>query len=192
MQLADDRLVVNPMLTGRFHWLETEGKTRGRMGVILSFDHGYDLRASDVRGDAVPVFGVFNADNTPMFRDGSPWPAGILGTGPNAAGEKIVNARILWDAGVVYGFGTDTTYDPRAGLYHELKALNVMFSPQDILRLMGPNTAAFIDREAELGTLAHGKLADIVLVEGDPLELVFALLDVAVVVKGGRVVVDAR
>lgn len=42
-------LVINPMLTGRFHWLESEGKTRGRMAVTLSFDHGYDMRYSDER-----------------------------------------------------------------------------------------------------------------------------------------------
>src|SRR5690606_40311680 len=59
-------------------------------------------------GFAVPLFDVFNDDNVPTFRDGSPWPEGILGTGSNAAGEKPVNARTLWDNGVVYGFGTDT------------------------------------------------------------------------------------
>jgi imidazolonepropionase-like amidohydrolase len=59
-------------------------------------------------GFAVPLFNVFNQDNVPTFRDGSPWPSGILGTGSNAAGEKPVNARTLWDNGVVYGFGTDT------------------------------------------------------------------------------------
>src|SRR5690606_9997431 len=79
-------------------------------------------------GFAVPLFDVFNDDNVPTFRDGSPWPEGILGTGSNAAGEKPVNARTLWDNGVVYGFGTDTTYLPRAGLAHELKPLHLMFS----------------------------------------------------------------
>ncbi|HMB74293.1 MAG TPA: amidohydrolase family protein, partial [Gammaproteobacteria bacterium] len=96
-------------------------------------------------GFAVPLFGVFNDDNIPTFRDGSPWPEGILGTGSNAAGEKAVNARTLWDAGVTFGFGTDTNYLPSLGLQHELKALNLMFSPADILKLMGPNTAAFIE-----------------------------------------------
>ena len=32
-------------------------------------------------GFAVPVFDVFNHDNVPTFRDGSPWPSGILGHG---------------------------------------------------------------------------------------------------------------
>jgi imidazolonepropionase-like amidohydrolase len=142
-------------------------------------------------GFAVPLFDVFNHDNVPTFRDGSPWPAGILGTGSNAAGEKPVNARTLWDNGVVYGFGTDTNYLPIDGLYHELKTLNLMFSPRDIVRLMGPNTAAFIDKP-DLGTIAPGKLADLTIVDGDPLKLIFNLLNVAVVVQGGKIVVDRR
>ena len=140
-------------------------------------------------GFAVPVFGVFNNDNIPTFRDGSAWPDEILGTGSNAAGEKIVNARTLWDAGVTYGFGTDTGYHPRDGLAHELRTLNLMFSPRDMVKLMGPNTAAFVDMSGELGTLEPGKLADIVIVDGDPLDLIFNLLNVEMVIKEGRVVV---
>jgi imidazolonepropionase-like amidohydrolase len=143
-------------------------------------------------GFAVPVFNVFNQDNVPTFRDGSPWPSGILGTGSNAAGEKAVNARTLWDNGVVYGFGTDTNYLPLDGLYHELKALNLMFSPRDVVKLMGPNTAAFIEMTDDLGTIAPGKIADLTIVDGDPLKLIFNLMNVAVVVQGGKIVVDRR
>lgn len=145
-------------------------------------------------GFAVPVFGVFNDDNVPTFRDGKPWPEGIIaGQGRGReAGEKAVNARTLWDAGVTYGFGTDTGYHPRAGLAHELRALNLMFSPQDIIRLMGPNTAAFIEKSTDLGTLEAGKLADIVILDGNPLEGYWNLLNARIVIKGGEVVVDKR
>jgi enamidase len=143
-------------------------------------------------GFAVPTFGVFNDDNVPTFRDGSRWPDDILGTGANAAGEKPVNGRTLWDNGVVYGFGTDTGYHPRDGLVHELRGLNLMFSAQDIIKLMGPNTAAFIDMSDKLGTLEPGKIADIVVIDGDPLDSIFDLRHVAVVIKGGKIVVDKR
>ena len=37
-------------------------------------------------GFGVPVFGVYNEDNMPTFRDGKPWPSGILeGQGGGAA-----------------------------------------------------------------------------------------------------------
>ena len=145
-------------------------------------------------GFGVPVFGVFNKDNKPTFRDGKPWPAGMEGVGGDGreAGEKAVNARMLWDAGVTYGFGTDTGYHPHAGLAHELRALNLMFSPQDIVKLMGPNTAAFIEKSADLGTLESGKLADIVLLDGNPLDGYWNLLNAKVVIKGGAIVVDKR
>jgi imidazolonepropionase-like amidohydrolase len=57
---------------------------------------------------------------------------------------------------------------------------------------MGPNTAAFIEMSDDLGTLAPGKIADIVIVDGDPLDLIFNLLNVEVVIKGGKVVIDKR
>ncbi len=151
-----------------------------------------DIENLSTVGFAVPLFGVFNDDNVPTFRDGSPWPSGILGTGSNAAGEKPVNARTLWDNGVVYGFGTDTNYLPLDGLYHELKSLNLMFSPRDIVKLMGPNTAAFIEMTDDLGAIAPGKIADLAIVDGDPLKLIFNLMNVVVVVQGGEIVVDRR
>jgi imidazolonepropionase-like amidohydrolase len=145
-------------------------------------------------GFGVPVFGVFNKDNIPTFRDGKPWPAGII-DGPGdgrEAGEKAVNARMLWDSGVTYGFGTDTNYHPHAGLAHELRALNLMFSPIDLVKLMGPNSAAFVERSREIGTLEPGKLADMVVLEGNPLEGYWHLLNARLVIKGGEVVVDKR
>src|SRR5262249_46235793 len=145
-------------------------------------------------GFGVPVFGVFAEDNKPRFRDGKPWPESIIdgdGRGQEA-GYKAVNARTSWDAGVMYGYGTDTNYLPKAGLEHELKSLNLMFSMQDIVKLMGPNTASYIEMTDQLGTLKTGKLADIVLVGGNPLEGYWNLLNTKVVIKGGVIVSDQR
>jgi imidazolonepropionase-like amidohydrolase len=67
-----------------------------------------------------------------------------------------------------------------------------MFSMADIVKLMGPNTAAYINMADDLGTLEAGKLADIVLVDGDPMEGYWNMLDAKVVLKEGVVVVDKR
>ena len=143
-------------------------------------------------GFAVPLFDVYNNDNVPTFRDGSQWPQEIIGTGSNAAGEKAVNARTLWDQDVVFGYGTDTGYLPKDGLQHELRSLNLMFSPRDLIKLMGPGSAAFVDMGDDLGTLDTGKLADIVLLGGDPLEGYWNYLDVKMTIKEGVVVSDQR
>jgi len=145
-------------------------------------------------GFGAPVFGVFANDNQPRFRDGKPWPDSIVGGVRlgEEAGYMPVNARTLFDAGVVLGYCTDTTYAPLAGLEHELKSFNMMFSMQDMVRIMGPNTAAYIQMGDQLGTLEAGKLADIVLLDGDPLEGYWNWLKAKVVVKSGKVVVDKR
>src|SRR5215471_538502 len=145
-------------------------------------------------GFGPPVFGVFADDNKPRFRDGRPWPESIvdgvrLG---EEAGYAMVNARTVWDQGGVVGYCTDTTYDPLAGLNQELKVLNVMFSMQDIIRLMGPNTASYIQMGDQLGTLEPGKIADITIVDGNPLDGYWNMLRTKIVVKGGVVVVDKR
>jgi imidazolonepropionase-like amidohydrolase len=145
-------------------------------------------------GFGPPVFGVFADDNKPRFRDGKPWPEGIvdgvrLG---EEAGYAMVNARTVWDQGGIVGYCTDTTYDPLAGLNQELKVLNVMFSMQDIITLMGPNTASYIQMGDQLGTLEPGRLADVVLLDGNPLQGYWNMLKTKVVLKGGVVVVDRR
>jgi imidazolonepropionase-like amidohydrolase len=145
-------------------------------------------------GFGAPVFGVFASDNKPRFRDGKPWPEGIvdgvrLG---EEAGYMLVNARTVWDQGAILGYCTDTNYDPKAGLDHELRGLSVMFSMQDIVKLMGPNTASYIQMGDQLGTLEPGKLADLILLDGNPLEGYWNMLKTKVVLKGGVVVVDKR
>jgi imidazolonepropionase-like amidohydrolase len=171
---------------------------------FLTRENAQQMAASGVKvlttvGFGSPVFGVFADDNVPRFRDGKAWPDSIpqtsrvpeLHMGEEAAHAPL-NARTLWDSGVVLGYCTDTGYDPKAGLDHELKILNVMFSMRDLIKMMGPNTASYIQMTDKLGELSPGKLADIVLLDGDPLEGYWNWLRTKVVIKGGVKVVDKR
>lgn len=145
-------------------------------------------------GFGSPVFGVFADDNKPRFRDGKPWPEGIIDGvgGGKEAGYSMVNSRTLFDAGAVLGNGMDTNYDPRAGLSQELRPMNVVFSTRDMVKIMGPNTAAYLGLGDAIGTLETGKLADIVLLDGDPLEGYWNWLRARTVIKEGRVVVGGQ
>ena len=67
-----------------------------------------------------------------------------------------------------------------------------MFSMVDIIKMMGPNTASYIQMADQLGTLEQGKIADIILLDGNPLEGYWNMLKTKVVLKGGVVVVDKR
>jgi imidazolonepropionase-like amidohydrolase len=145
-------------------------------------------------GFGAPVFGVFANDNTPRFRDGKDWPQSIVGGVRlgEEAGYMPVNARTVWDAGAILGYCTDTTYDPLAGLEHELKSFNMMFSMKDMIQIMGPNTASYIQMGDQLGSIEVGRIADIILLDGDPLEGYWNWLKTKVTIKGGVVVVDKR
>ncbi len=127
-------------------------------------------------------------DNIPRFRDLEPFPWDTIQSG----GQGPVNARMLWEAGVVYGYGTDTTFLPEDSLGQELKALHLMFSNRDIVQIMTKNAATVIGKAKDLGTLEAGKQADLVMLDGDPLADIYAVQKVRVVIKGGNVVVDRR
>ena len=68
--------------------------------------------------------------------------------------------------------------------------MQVVFSPKDIVTILTKNAATSVLRADQIGTLEPGKLADIVMLNGDPLANVTSLLDVRTVIKGGLVVVD--
>ena len=144
----------------------------------------------------------FPKDDSPRFRDGKPWPESIAGANRDAAGRAtgteagytIVNARTIWDAsnGRALGWCTDQNYDDKLVLEHELKSYSVMFSMADIFRIIGPNTAEYLHMSDQIGTLEQGKLADIILLDGNPLDGIQYMLQTKVVLKGGKIVVDKR
>ena len=147
-------------------------------------------------GVFLPTFADRNAhtrartgdDDVPRFRDLDPFPLVALAR----TSQAFANARMLWDGGITLAFGTDTGFLPRDSLHHELISLQVVFSNNDIIAMLTKNAAAAVGLGDSVGTLEAGKLADIVIVDGDPLDDIFALLDVAVVIKSGEVVVDNR
>jgi len=155
---------------------------------------GSSTRILSAVGTWAPVFGVFADDNQPRARDGKPWPDAITDGvgGGKEAGYAMVNARTVFDAGAIIGVGIDTTYDPQAGLATELRAMSGVLSPRDIMKIIGPYSASYLDMGNEIGTLEVGKQADIVLLQGNPLEGYWNWLKPRMVVKGGKVVVEAK
>jgi len=128
----------------------------------------------------------FDTNGAALFRDGQPFPWQTL----PSAGQGPVNARLLWEAGLVYGYGTDTQWPPKETLADELRALRLVFSPQDIVKIITKNAAAATLHGSEFGTLEPGKLADIVIIDGDPMRDSEALLKVVTTIKAGQVVFE--
>ena len=144
-----------------------------------------DIPMVSTLGVFVPYF---NDANMPLFRDRQQFPFDTL----SSAGQGPVNARLLFQAGITYAYGTDTSWSPRDSLRHELRPLSLVFSNEDLIPMMTRNAAIASGRGDDLGTLEAGKLADIVILGSDPLVDEHALLDVDVVIKGGKVVVGGN
>jgi len=130
----------------------------------------------------------FDPNGTALFRDRQPFPWNTL----SSAGQGPVNARLLWEAGMTYGYGTDTQWPPKETLADELRALRLVFSPQDVVKIITRNAAAATLHGTEIGTLEPGKLADMVIIDGDPLRDSDALLNVVTTIKGGQVVFEKK
>jgi imidazolonepropionase-like amidohydrolase len=151
-------------------------------------------QVASITGFGSPNFDVFSHDNKPKFRDGKPWPEGIIdsqGVGQEA-GYMPVNLRTLYDNGVDVSYASDTTFYAPAALAHELKTLNLVFTPADLIKIMGPNSAKFVNLDKDIGSLEPGKRADIVVLAGNPFDGYWNFLTAVVVIKDGRVMIDKR
>jgi imidazolonepropionase-like amidohydrolase len=137
-------------------------------------------------GVFTPYFG--DTQHEGLFRDNGEFQWDTL----HSAGQGPVNDRLLWNAGVVIGYGTDTSFPPRDSLRHELRALSAVFGPKELVTILTKNAAICADVDEIAGTIETGKQADLVMVDGDPLIDIFAVLDVRLVVKGGKILSDRR
>ena len=95
--------------------------------------------------------------------------------------------------------GARITYGTDSGVYpHHLVAKQFAWfvrcgmSPIDAIRSATVAAAECMGWSDRVGSVAPGRFADLVAVDGDPLADVTALERPAVVIKGGRVALDAR
>jgi imidazolonepropionase-like amidohydrolase len=108
---------------------------------------------------------------------------------------NVAMLRRLKAAGVPSGIGTDLVgawYRHLPGAYHTELELFVAagYTPVEALEAATRVSAAILDMGDRLGTIEPGKLADLIAVEGRPLENLRDLARVRVVVRDGEVVVD--
>ncbi len=95
------------------------------------------------------------------------------------------------ESGAVMGMGTDSgtpmNFHTEA-LWREAKThVDMGMSPQRVISALTRVGANILGKQRELGTIEPGKLADIIVVNGNPLYDITALSHVETVVKGGKV-----
>ena len=93
------------------------------------------------------------------------------------------------DAGLLV-LGTDSPHLPPGAAYHrEIELVSEAgMTPGQIVMAATRDAARYMGLGDELGTVELGKLADLIVVEGDPLQDPSALREVVVVIKGGEIV----
>lgn len=93
-------------------------------------------------------------------------------------------------AGVRIAFGTDCGVSPHGSNAEEFVFMvDGGMPPMEAIQSATLRGAELLGIEDELGTVEEGKVADLVAVEGNPLEDISLMLDMALVMKEGAIVV---
>ena len=107
--------------------------------------------------------------------------------------RNLETARRAYKAGVRFAMGSDAVFTMFGQNTRELEwYVKAGMTPEQALATATSNGAALLGMEKSLGAVAPGYFADIVAVEGDPLQDIQVVTrKVRWVMKGGRVVVDS-
>jgi imidazolonepropionase-like amidohydrolase len=103
----------------------------------------------------------------------------------------LENLRKVWDAGIPVVMGTDagnigTLHGP--SVFREMKLMQQAgLTPLQVLRSATVNGAKAMGMERELGIIAPGRLADLLVLDADPLADLDNLSKIHRVIKDGRV-----
>lgn len=105
--------------------------------------------------------------------------------------------QVMHEAGVKIAMGTDMGFEPDMGSNADELALYVELgmTPMEAILTATKSAAEALHLDAELGTLEAGKLADLILVDGDPTQDIKCLGprdNIKMVYKEGHCFVDRR
>src|SRR5882672_481652 len=110
---------------------------------------------------------------------------------PKPSPIALANLRKVWDAGIPVAMGTDagnigTLHGP--SVFREMELMTAAgLTPLQVLRSATVNGAKVMNLELDIGTVEPGKLADLVILDADPLADVANLSQVHRVIKDGKV-----
>lgn len=134
------------------------------------------------------VMDIFNGDYIEEVGTREKWPAEYLRKNRETTDVQREGFRKAGAMGVRIGFGSDSGVYPH-GINARQFAYMVRYgmTPMQAIRSATIEAAALMMREKDIGTIAPGRSADMIAVEGDPLVDIRALEKVSAVMKGGVV-----
>jgi imidazolonepropionase-like amidohydrolase len=116
-------------------------------------------------------------------------PAEFIAKGREAMGAARKNIGHAFTSGVKVGFGTDAAVYPHGLNAHEFAVMvKLGLTPLQAIQAATVNDADLLGWSDKIGTIEPGKWADLIAVDGDPLQDVTTLERVKFVMKGGAVV----
>ena len=112
-----------------------------------------------------------------------------IAKGKAVEGERRVRLKKAYQAGVKFAFGTDATgtIHGRNAEEFALMVEQLGATPMDAIKSATSSAADLIGIADRAGTVQTGKWADLIAVEGNPLDDVRRLEHVAFVMKAGTV-----
>lgn len=114
-----------------------------------------------------------------------------LGNMKDALRFAKINAKKMHDKGIQLTIGTDAGnpavfFGP--SVHREMELLvEAGISPAEVLRASTINAAEILGQQERLGTIYKGKLADILVIEGNPLEDIRNTQNIFMVIKNGHI-----
>jgi len=199
--LAEVRAVVDEAhssgLKVAAHSIGEEAVKLAIEGGIDTIEHAHGISAETRRALAdseAIVVATLSAQKT-WIDNGAAFglPPELIASSQRHFDEQIRAFQDSLDAGVTYALGSDSIgppLSPHRGNVGEYElAVEHGMSPEQVLRagLLAGRRALGNGLERELGEVAPGLLADLIAVDGDPLNDITALRRVAFVMKGGEV-----
>lgn len=135
----------------------------------------------------VPTLIILEEIVTDGMRKGVP--ANSIAKATAIAAERRVRLRKAYQSGVKFALGTDATSDIHGRNGEEFKYMVDILgaTPMDAITIGTMNAATLLGVEKDFGSVTVGKVADIVAVQGNPLQDVSLLARITFVMKGGAV-----
>jgi imidazolonepropionase-like amidohydrolase len=116
-------------------------------------------------------------------------PAELIGKGKEVMSVARKNEAHAFASGVKVAFGTDAAVYPHGLNAHEFAVMvKLGLTPLQSIQAATINAADLLGWSDKIGAVESGKWADIIAVDGDPLQDVTTLERVKFVMKGGEVV----
>jgi imidazolonepropionase-like amidohydrolase len=134
------------------------------------------------------VADIYNGDYTDSVGREQKWPADILRKNDETTEAQRAGFRKAVASGVRIAYGTDS------GIYpHGMNAMQLPYmvkygmTPMQAIQSATSSAAELVQWRDSIGSIAPGKYADIIAVEGDALADLRSFMRVAFVMKGGRI-----